>query len=312
MKIGSKISFLRRMAMPQEELEAYYREQRAVRFQNDEQLHGIIWRKHIHGLIHILLAANRVLAGQKLTIIGDKRKHTNKPIIYACTHVGRYDIEMAIQIIRASVYLLMGDPGPVYKNLDGLVLWLNGTIFVDTDYKQDRYIGKETCVKLLKQGGNLLIFPEGAWNITENQIVMPLFPGTAEMAIRTGTEIVPIAIEQYGKHYYANIGESISPEGCTLAQKQELTDLLRDALCTLKWNIWTLFPSVNRSSLPPDAAKQFLDGIMRESENGYIVEEIIRTRYHPSVVAPEKAFAHLDNLIPCRKNAFLWDKRSYN
>lgn len=58
------------------------------------------------------------------------------------------------------------------------------------------------------EGGDLLIYPEGAWNITENQVVMPLYTGTAEMAIRTGAEIIPIAIEQGGKRYYANIGEN--------------------------------------------------------------------------------------------------------
>lgn len=149
----------------------------------------------------------------------------------------------------------MGDPGSVYKNFDGVVLWLNGAIFVDTAYKEDRHIGKENCVKLLEHGGSLLIFPEGAWNISENLIVMSLFSGTAEMAIRTGAEIVPIAIEQYGKHYYANIGKNLSSAGYALNEKQELTEHLRDALCTLKWDIWTRHPIISRASLPLDAAE---------------------------------------------------------
>lgn len=44
-----------------------------------------------------------------------------------------------------------------------------------------------------------MIFPEGAWNISENLLVMKLYTGAAEMAIRTGADIVPIAIEQFGK-----------------------------------------------------------------------------------------------------------------
>ena len=54
MSESNQKSFLRRMAMPQTELEAYYREQRAVQFQNGEPLRRIIWRKHMHGLIHCL------------------------------------------------------------------------------------------------------------------------------------------------------------------------------------------------------------------------------------------------------------------
>lgn len=307
-----KKSFIRRMRMSLPELEAYYREQRAIRFRNGEPIRGIVWRKRTHGLMHALLTINRILSGLKLTVIGDRRTPTDKPLIYACTHVGRYDIEMAIQLIRKAAFFLMGDPGSVYKNFDGAALWFNGVIFVDTAYKEDRYISKENCVKLLNRGGSILIFPEGAWNITENQVVMPLFLGTAEMAIRTGAEIVPIAIERYDKHYYANIGENISPEGYTIEQKQELTDLLRDALCTLKWDIWTRFPGIKSVDLPPDAARKFVDNIMSETENGYTVEEIIRTRFHTKAPTAKEAFAHLDGVTPRQSNAFLFNKRNHN
>lgn len=273
-------SIIRRLWMPLPDLEAYYRMQRLEQFQNNEPVHGIGWRRKIHNLIHFFLVVNRIFSRQKLIVIGDKRTRTNDPVIYACTHVGRYDIEMALQLIGGHSYFFMGDPGEVYKNMDGLILWLNGTVFTDTRYKEDRHIGKENCVKVLEQGGNLLIYPEGAWNITENQVVMQLFTGTAEMSIRTGAEIVPIAIEQYGKTYYANVGKNISPDDYVIEQKDILTERLRDTLCTLKWEIWEQFPVEYRRDLPPYAARQYLNEIMSQSENGYTVEEINRTRYH--------------------------------
>lgn len=107
---------------------------------------------------------------------------------------------------------------------------LNGAICCDTSSKSDRHIGKETCIRLLNQGGSLLIYPEGAWNILENQVVMPLYTGAVEMAIRTGVQNVPVAIEEYGKHYYVNIGRNINLADFSLGQKQEATDLLRDTL----------------------------------------------------------------------------------
>lgn len=82
----------------------------------------------------------------------------------------------------------MGDAREIYRTADGIMLWLNGVIFFDTEDKQDRYIAKERSISLLKSGGSLLIYPEGAWNITENEIVMPLYAGTAEMAIKSGAE----------------------------------------------------------------------------------------------------------------------------
>ena len=66
------------------------------------------------------------------------------------------------------------------------------------------------------------------------------YTGAAEMAICTGAEIVPIAFEKFGKNFYVNIGANISPKNFVLEQKQELTDMLRDRLATLKWELWEM------------------------------------------------------------------------
>lgn len=302
----SRKNLFQRLAMPQGELEAYYRAVRAEDFEQGKDVRGLGWRRKCHPLIIALLKCGCGFAGQKLTVIGDGRRGTEGPTIYACTHVGRYDIEMALRTIGTQCWFFMGDPGKVYKNLDGLVLWMNGVVFTDTAYKEDRHIGKEACIRILEKGGSLLIYPEGAWNITENQVVQQLFTGTAEMAIRTGAEIVPIAIEQYGKQYYANVGEPIVSKGrWTVAEKQDLTDHLRDVLCTLKWEIWEQFAPVARESLSENAAAEYLDSIMCQSENGYTVEEIIRTRFHAKEASPEEVYAFRKNLKPCQENAFL-------
>lgn len=307
-----KFSIIRRLTMPLPELEAHYRSRRAEQFRKNMPIKGIRARAKIHWLIVGLLKLNRVVHRQKLIVLHDRRKkaEAGRPVIYAVTHIGRYDIEMALELIKAPCYFFMGDPGNTYRNFDGIVLFLNGTIFTDTDHKEDRHIGKETCVKLLQQGGDLLIFPEGAWNIVSNQVVMSLFTGTAEMAIRTGAEIVPIAIEQQGRNYYANVGENLDLSAYGLENKRQATDVLRDVLCTLKWELWERFPLCGRAGLPEDAAERFLDSIMSETENGYTVEAIERSRYHSrEELAQQDAFAHLDQLIPSRANAFLFRKK---
>ena len=48
------------------------------------------------------------------------------------------------------------------------------------------------------------------------------------MAIRSGADIVPIAIEQYEKSFYINIGKNISlDETSDLNKKRKLSDDLR-------------------------------------------------------------------------------------
>lgn len=294
--------------MPQKELEAYYRQQRLEDFEAGKPIPGVRWRAVSHTVIGNALRLSRRFDGRVVHILGNQSQDHGRSKIYACTHVGRYDIETAFEVISGSCFLFMGDPGEIYKRPGGLMLWMNGILFTDTFDKKDRHIGKENCVKVLNQGGNVLIYPEGAWNISENQLVMPLFTGTAEMAIRTGAEIIPIAIEQYGKEYYVNIGRNISADGYALDDKQVLTDALRDTLCTLKWEIMTHIPSLDRATMPSNAADLFLDSIMSQTENGYTVEEIIRTRYHVKTPSPQEAFAHLKQITPTADNAFLFGK----
>ena len=129
-----------------------------------------------------------------------------------------------------------------------------------------------------------MIWPEGAWNITENEVVMKLYTGAVEMAIRSGADIVPIAIEQYGKSFYVNIGKNISLDKSTdLNEKRKLSDDLRDILCTLKWEIWEQFPIIPRSSLPENMRQIFVETIMSETANDYTIEEIERDRFHISL-----------------------------
>ena len=273
-----------RTIMPLDQLIEYYRNERKYIYENNIPVKGIKWRKRIHKIMFAIIKMKRVLLHQKLTILHDEREDTDKPIIYACTHIGRYDIEMALESIQDTCFLFLGSPGKLYRSLDGVLVYLFGFIGCDTTEKEDRHIAKELAIRTLKQGGNILIFPEGAWNITENQVVMKLYTGTIEMAIRSGADIVPIAIEQYEKSFYINIGKNISlDETSDLNKKRKLSDDLRDILCTLKWEIWEQFPITKRSSLPENMVQIFVEKIMSETANDYTIEEIERDRFHTSL-----------------------------
>ena len=273
-----------RTIMPLDQLIEYYRNERKYIYENNIPIKGIKWRKRIHKIMFAIIKMKRVLLHQKLTILHDEREDTDKTIIYACTHIGRYDIEMALESIQDTCFLFLGSPGKLYRSLNGALVYLFGFIGCDTTEKEDRHIAKELAIRTLKQGGNILIFPEGAWNITENQVVMKLYTGTIEMAIRSGADIVPIAIEQYEKSFYINIGKNISlDETSDLNKKRKLSDDLRDTLCTLKWEIWEQFPITKRSSLPENMGQIFVEKIMSETANDYTIEEIERDRFHTSL-----------------------------
>lgn len=302
----NRIGFMKRLTMPLPELEAYYRQRREERFQSDKLFRGIYWRRAGHPLMIAGLKMKHILCGQKVNVIGDKRKPINHPVIYAATHIGWDDIEMVFSAIKTHVYLLLGDPRNLYRTMEGLLLNFNGVIYVDTDENSDRHIAKETCVQWLGNG-NLLIFPEGAWNITESLPVMKLFNGAAEMAIRTGAEIIPVAIEQDGKSFWVNIGANIDCFQYSLEKKRRLTECLRDALATLRWEIWETRAVTPRAGIAPDYYEEYLKDIEDKTKNTYAftLADNETACYHDKCVSePGEVFAYLEKLEPCEANAF--------
>ena len=198
----------------------------------------------------------------------------------------------------------MGDPGEVYRTLDGLILFLKGTLYLDTDNKMDRKIGEENSYKVLKQNGHLLIFPEGAWNITDNEVVMKLYEGTVRLARRANAEIIPIAIEQNDKQFYANVGKNIQID--KTKDNRELSDDLRDTLSTLKWEIWDKYCHEKRENLGQNYHDQYIENIMKDTEYGYGVDEINATKYRDSnVVNEEEVFKCLKKVKYTKDNAYL-------
>lgn len=149
-----------RTIMPLDQLIEYYRNERKYIYENSIPIKGIKWRKRIHKIMFAIIKMKRVLLHQKLTILHDEREDTDKTIIYACTHIGRYDIEMALESIQDTCFLFFGNPGNLYRSLDGVVAYLLGFIGCDTTEKENRHIAKELAIRTLKQGGNILIWPE--------------------------------------------------------------------------------------------------------------------------------------------------------
>ena len=295
----------------QTEINAYFRNRRAARYGRfGAEVRGIGFHSLMHHLMLPGLVLERKLKNRRLTILADRRSPgPARPTVYACAHIGGCDVESAFEAIHDPCFLFMGDPGPVYRSFDGLVLALNGLICLETRDKLDRHIAKERGAALLAKGGSLLIYPEGAWNVTENEPVMKLFPGAASFALDSGADIVPLALERYGDHYYAIIGPEIHTAGLTGTDAKALTAQLRDILATLKWEIWAHQGLHSRAALPPDYAEtQFYP--MFAPVQGYGLQDALETRYHDKhQTTPEEAFSHLDSLIPNHQNAFLFRNR---
>lgn len=302
--------------MPLEELEAYYRDFRKYQYQQGLPIEGIEKCKKNYPMVRKFLMADKLMHLRTVKLVKDQRISTKRPKIYACTHIGRYDVESALELIGEDAWVLMGDPGETYRNLDGKILEKLGVIYFDTDRKfaEDRHIALETCIKVLKQGGNIIFFPEGAWSLETVIPTMKLFSGVVEMSIRGDADIIPIGIEQYRekllRHYYVNIGKNLYfPDG-NLNNKEQIAEIVRWKMADLKWEIWEKYGKRERKSIPnnwEEAKEEFIESIMRDTENGYTIEEIERTKFHDQTKpqTPDEVFSYLNRIQITSKNAFL-------
>lgn len=270
-------NFIQRMKMDIDTLSDYYMEKRLERFESNIPLKGIDLRKKIHGLPLKLVELDRKVSKETVSVINDERIITDRPKIYACTHIGGNDIQRVFEAIREHAYLFLGDPKGLYKDISGLLLFLNGVINMETKDKTDRFIAKERAIELLNKNGNLLIFPEGAWNITPNLLVMDLYKGAVLMARETGADIIPVAIEQYDNDFFVSIGKNIKMDDYSTLSLGDLNIVLRDAMGTQKWNIVEKHPQ-SRKDLNIDE-KDFAQSIVDKCPYGFTVEDVEKTRY---------------------------------
>ena len=304
-----KLNLFQKRKMAIEELIGYECELRKLKYNNGEKLKGINLRKKIHCLVSMILKIDQLLSKEKIVILNDKHNtESNRSRIYACTHIGGNDIQRTFQVIKEPAYLMLGDPGILYKMIIYQGLRMNGVIPLETPDKEDRKIAYNRAIELLENGGNLLIYPEGAWNVTPNLVVMKLFNGTVRMAKETNSEIIPIAIEQYNETFYFNIGENYTIDKDTLKSVEELRDDLREKLATLKWEIMEREPFLKRKDIPENYLQEFQEKIVNRCNYGYgfSLQDAINESFHDkSVVDIKEVYDFLNTLEIGKHNAFL-------
>lgn len=290
-------------------LEQYYK----LRQKNETGVLGqlsLSTRQKLHPLILAVYTIKNYLGGFRYTMVRDMREKTERSVIYAVTHVGKFDIEVVSEALKDHSYILSGD----FEHLQGIIeepfLNLNGVLYFNETEKADRKAVTEKMIGLLQEGGSLMYFPEGTWNLSPNLPVLPCYWGIVEIARKGNAIIVPVAAEQYGKHFDINVGENLDMQeyGASQEEKARAIADLRDTLATLKWEIWERHPQ-NRRDIPEKEWEAYLEARFREWTY-FSLDYVDTLIYKPkNVTSPKEAFSHLDMLVPCKENAFLYRKR---
>ena len=202
-------------------------------------------RQLLHYILVLIVKAERLLRRQKIKIVNpealDVLDGLPGPMIFAPAHSGKFDIQVLTEVLwRYRWSLLSGDPHDLPGTVEGCWLRLNGVIYVDRDDRLWRRRAKAEMIRHLRRGGNLMIYPEGTWNLSPKLPVLPLFRGVADIAAETRAVIVPFAqeIDDGSRTYYVKIGVPIFPD----AAPEELLEQLRSQLAELRWSMVESLP----------------------------------------------------------------------
>lgn len=169
------------------------------------------------------------------------------PKIFAVTHTySREDIAWAISLAGEQSYLLTNAWRELLYTTDGWALWASGIILVDRYDKANRQASVEKAKRVLELGGNVMIFPEAVWNMSENQLVRKLYPGVYRIATMTGAPVIPISTMMYGDRFYVSRGKALY---FSQLNQQDALRVLRDSLATLKWEIMEKYGADIRENL---------------------------------------------------------------
>ncbi len=165
--------------------------------------------------------------------------------IFVCNHTCPEDIETVLNIIDRNAYLVLGSVKTLREEMDGYLVWLNGTLPFDISDQSQRKEVIPKSERILKTN-SILIFPEGSHNLNPNKLINPLFDGPINMALNSGKKIVlltlirdseknisyvdasnPIDVEKMSKEMNNGLVCNTEKE-----QVKKMTSILRDKMAT--------------------------------------------------------------------------------
>lgn len=321
MKEFKPYSNFRELFIPKNELADYYVKKRAYNYVHcNEKATTFKKQEKMHNFLMKLFRLNRKFVDkQNYSIISDLSENKGKNVIYAVTHIGKFDYQILTEALKIHTIPFAGDPELTYRNLDGLIFGLNGAVFIDTNSKSDRKVAYDTAVDVLKNGYNLMIFPEGIWNLSPNNLMQPIYPGVIKMASESECEIIPVAIEQYESDFLINIGKNISiPSNLSNEEIDKYKQTLRDLMATLKYEIIESFSEpIDRDTMGnyEDEKENAVNTRLNEyvdpkTKENYFDKEFVDNRVYKekNQVKPDDAFSYFKDVVPNKNNAFMFRK----
>lgn len=153
--------------------------------------------------------------------------------IFAANHLHAFD-PLVLMSNGVTDFRLLAKQELQQQKIGKLFEYIN-SIFVDKDDQFSGEIARNELIKTLLHGNNIMTFPEGTRNRTQN-LLLPFRYGTVSIAQITGAPIIPCALNKdyhfRSGHLFVNIGDELyvhptdSLEEANRRLKNEILQLL--------------------------------------------------------------------------------------
>lgn len=271
----------------------------------------------------------------------EKLRPTKKGRIFVVNHRQADDMVLSAKVVAKSGYFVFGNKVLALDSMaNGYGLWAYGMILLDRDNDENRNACYDKMKYVIEHGGNVIIFPEGYWNLdddgladknhladghnSENWLIQDINLGAIRLAKETSCEIVPTVLhyDEIGKKKcYAKRGAPI-----TVAQDDDIFEKkyqVLESMTTMYWDLMAKYSNYSRKELEKDGItlkeqwkllKKQLIAACDIDKVGYKLdlqnEKLIgKAKVVNGITTNEEVFKHLDDLVPSKNNAFLLSKR---
>ncbi|GEM_PF-1915652 len=221
--------------------------------------------------------------------------------IFAVNHSNMHDIPYICELLSRHCYVLIGKQ-PL-RLIDRIAFIINGTVWVDRKNTVDKKRAVNKMINILCDGANLVMFPEGTWNLTFSKPMLPLYWGIIDIAKKSNKPIVPNVLEYTETQCYISFGTPIKvlPND----NKTQRIEDVKESFATLKWQIWEKYSNTgcnNTGEWEKEVNKRLNEYPKIDLDYEF---SVIRNEYDNVT----DVFFHLTNLVPNISNVFLYNKR---
>lgn len=149
---------------------------------------------------------------------------TNETCLIVANHLCIEDIPTLGQAVKEHFYLLVSDEDK--NTIDGLALMLNGVQWVHRLDKESRINSSNNAVDILKSGKSFAMYPEATWNLSPNQLMLPMNYGCIRMALEANVPIIPVVSFFDDEQRQTIIGDKFYPNENLGESIEELRDIM--------------------------------------------------------------------------------------